>query len=64
MHYVNCFSVNLETAYMGQYISVNDIAHLQGQLCRVYENIKKFVDIAICLLLCILEGFLLFLGIL
>ena len=30
MHQVNIFSVNLGTAYMGQYISVTDIAHLLG----------------------------------
>ena len=49
---------------MGQCISVTDMAHLLGQLCRIYENIRKFMHITICVLLCILKGFLLFLDIL
>ena len=30
MHHVNYFWVKLENAYMGQCISVTDIAHLPG----------------------------------
>ena len=32
MHHVNYFRVNLESASMGQFISVTNIAHLLGQL--------------------------------
>ena len=40
MHHVNYFCVNLGTAYMEQYISVTDIAHLLGWLCRIYKIIE------------------------
>ena len=48
MHHVNYFLVNFYgTAYMGQCISVTDIAYLPGQLCRIYEEIRKLVYITI-----------------
>ena len=30
MNQLNCFWVNLGTAYMGQYISITDIVHFLG----------------------------------
>ena len=74
---LNWRSLNLGSAYMGQCISVTDIADLLGWLCRICEKIRKFVLITICVLskmkifvyitiralLCILKGFLMSLDI-